>query len=149
MANIAELFQQIRSEIVSLEEEATKAQKIVTEYEQKKIDVEIAAEEFPKYLAQVKRESEEQSVTYTNIRDRLSKEVSILREENSQLTQRKSELMIANSKLENDNLRLQKYEEKTWKVLNAKDEELKVREAAVTQKENFAPRSKSFLPPIE
>lgn len=75
------------------------------------------------------------------------KELRRLKDESSALLAKKIELSEANVKLDQENKKFVEYEKKAWKVLNAKDEELKSRQKAVEEQEQYKPRMTSFLPP--
>lgn len=57
-------------------------------------------------------------------------------------------LTVANADLTKQNALFVEYENKAWKVLNAKDESLQQRESALAEKEQLRPRA-SLLPPLE
>lgn len=148
MSDFVDLFQAIRSEIVSLEETAKKAAEATVVAITREDDAKERARLAVQNTERIRKEELAKAQSYTDKKERLGKEAFKLQEDVNVLVQRKSDLMIANSKLENANLNFRKYEDKAWKALDAKDEELKSREAALTQKENFSPRTKSFLPPM-
>lgn len=148
MSDLVDLFQAIRSEIVSLEETAKKAAEATIVAIAREDDARERAHLAEEKTERIKNESETKAKSYIEKKEKLGREVGKLREEVNGLVQRKSDLMIDNSKLEAANSEFRKYEDKAWIALDAKDEELKTRELALTQKENFSPRTKSFLPPM-
>lgn len=85
----------------------------------------------------------------------LGEELRILKSENQRFRDKNRILVGQNTdlsgesfKLNTKNEDLKAYEVRAWKVLNAKDEELQNRERALSEREQFVPSSKSFLPPV-
>lgn len=78
----------------------------------------------------------------------LRKEKFHLTTEISESVTKKADLKLENARLFEENNKFKTYEEKAWKVLRAKEDELLERELAIEQKESLSPRNKSLLPPI-
>lgn len=72
-----------------------------------------------------------------------------LETEISQGVTKKGDLKIENIRLFEENKRFQIYEEKAWKVLHAKENELIDRQRALEQKESLKPNIKTLLPPVD
>lgn len=146
---ITDLFQQIRSELVSLEQEYETKQQAVQDL----VDKENLAHE----RVQVAHRQRDEVVSATakeikssqETRDKFAREAEVVKGEVATLAKRKSDLMLANSKLEQDNKKFVDYEKKAWIILIAKDEELISREQSLAEKEQFKPRVQSLLPPTQ
>jgi chromosome segregation ATPase len=79
----------------------------------------------------------------------IRKENERIKQENADLVNRKSQLMQDNAKLEKRHQEIIDYEKRAKKILQAKDEELVIRERNLAEREQFSPLTSSYLPPVE
>lgn len=149
MSNIADLFQQIRSEIISLEQDAKDKATIVENLAQQenriRDAVRLAQNELEQFISSADTGKKEIADDIAV----LSKELINLRGHIEEAVAKKGELLIENTTLQKKVEGFRLYEEKAWKALEAKEQELLERERVVAEKEQFSPRTKSLLPPME
>lgn len=145
---IQSLLQQIEDELIELDAKASAKQ---DELERRNKDVAEAEKELLTIEEALKVENQrylDEKSQLEKASRPLKKEAQHLSDEISTLTDRKGDLMLANSKLEQQNKDFIEYEQKAWKVLDAKDQELQAREHNLSEKENLSPRAKTFLPSV-
>ena len=78
---------------------------------------------------------------------KLSGELQRLNDEVSSKHALKNELIDENLALHRQNKAFKDYEERAWRALSAKDQELQAREQNIAEREAMKPPIKSFLPP--
>lgn len=95
-------------------------------------------------------------VEYTKEKYELDERIDVYRKEKHQLetevetlVNRKGDLKLDNSKLEQKNKEYREYETNAWKVLDAKDKELLERENALQQRESLRTPVRTLLPPTD
>lgn len=90
---------------------------------------------------------------YLTDKSRLDEEIKLLEDDKikisievNNLLAKKASLKLENARLNSDIDQFKNYEEKSWKILHAKEDELIGREENIQQRENLKPSTKTLLP---
>lgn len=149
MRRIEELAQSIRDELAGLVEEAEKRQRSIDELGVKQNVAQEATAAAQANMEVSRQRLAKAEVTTKDALKDLSESIQRTQADVTGLTRRKAQLLVDNARLERENHEFLKYKDRAWAELNAMDDALKGRESVVEQKEQFKPRSKSFLPPLD